>query len=205
MKKWIIFCINLVVFMLVFMKRDLLYAWIAGDNTASLPLMFLVITILAMFPVIPFGIVGGVIGAKYGVVLGSTMNVAISTLAAIIVYLLAKYLLYSWGRRITQRFTSLDQLHAMSSQRLFWMILSARIIPILPAAAINIYAGVFHLNFKIFILATLLGKIPAMMTFAYIGHEIWNEGTRLVQVSLMYASFLLLVFIGYRIYLRYKE
>lgn len=187
------------------MNRDLLYAWIAGENTFNLPLMILVLTLLAMFPVVPFGIVGGVIGAKYGVVLGSTMNVATSTLAAIIVYLLAKYLLYSWGSRITRRFTFLDQLHAMSSQRLFWMILSARIIPILPAAAINIYAGVFHLNFKIFILATLLGKIPAMMAFAYIGHEIWNDGTRLVQVSLMYASFLILVFIGYRLYLRHKE
>ncbi|OPG95161.1 hypothetical protein B2I21_28140 [Chryseobacterium mucoviscidosis] len=205
MKKWIIFGANLIMFILIFSKRDSLYTWIAGENTPSFPLMFLVVTMLAIFPVVPFGIVGGVIGAKYGVVWGSVLNVATSTLAAIIVYVLAKSSLHSWGSRFIRRFTFLNELHTTSSQRLFWTILFARIIPFFPAAAINIYAGVFHLNFRIFILATCIGKIPAMIAFAYIGHEFWNNGTRLVQVSLVYASFLLLVFIGNRVFLRNKE
>ncbi|WP_397386494.1 VTT domain-containing protein [Paenibacillus terrigena] len=73
-------------------------------------------------------------------------------------------------------------------------------IPIFPAAVINIYAGVFRIRFKTFFIATLIGKFPVMITFAYIGDNIRSGAQQWVSVLVIYLVFLLIVYICHKWY-----
>lgn len=199
LKKWVLLSVNIFIIVIILVKKDMLYAWISANNTAYFPLVFIMVTMLAIFPFIPFGIIGGLMGAKYGLVWGSIVNIAASTLASIIVYVLATTILHTWGSRLLIKYSFVEKLQVMISRHLFWTVLIARIIPIFPAVAINVYAGVFKLRFSIFILATLLGKIPAMLVFAYVGDGIWSNKSNWTQIILIYGAFLLFLFLIYRI------
>ncbi|WP_374992093.1 VTT domain-containing protein [Paenibacillus sp. LHD-38] len=83
-------------------------------------------------------------------------------------------------------------------------MLIARIIPIMPASLINLYAGVFGLPFKIFILSTLLGKIPVMIVFAYVGANMHSGSTEWIIVVVIYSLFLLMVYLLYQLHYKRK-
>ncbi|WP_018885759.1 hypothetical protein [Paenibacillus massiliensis] len=85
MKKWVLLSVNILIIIIIMINRDMLYAWISADNTPYFPLVFITVTIFAIFPVIPFGIVGGIMGAKYGLLWGSIVNISASTFAAMII------------------------------------------------------------------------------------------------------------------------
>jgi len=153
--------------------------------------------VLAAIPVIPFGIVSGVIGAKFGLAAGTLINIGASTTAAVLVYLLFRYLLSQQGEKWLARHRSLHNADAMIKRHAFWALLIARMIPVLPAALINIYSGVFGLPFKLFFITTLLGKIPVMLAFTFVGNSIGSGSMKWLLAAIIYVAFLLIV---YRIY-----
>ncbi|WP_407667791.1 TVP38/TMEM64 family protein [Paenibacillus massiliensis] len=112
--------------------------------------------------------------------------------------MLATNVLHAWGSQLLIKYSFLERLKMMIKRHLFWTVLIGRIIPIFPAVVINVYAGVFKLRFSVFILATFLGKIPAMLVFSYVGDGIWSSNEKWLQAILIYSAFLLLLFIIYR-------
>lgn len=198
MKKWILLSLNICLISFLIVKHDLLYMWLVSLDVMYFPLTFIVVTILAMFPVIPFGVVSGIIGAKYGLLYGGIINLTASTLAAITLYILATNVLHLWGSKIVSKFLFLEKLQLMVDKNLFWTVLLVRIIPIFPAFIFNVYAGIFRLRFGTFMLATLLGKIPTIFVFTYVGNEVMFNKTNAVKVLLIYGIFLFLIFLIYR-------
>ncbi|WP_364147278.1 TVP38/TMEM64 family protein [Paenibacillus sp. LPE1-1-1.1] len=203
MIKWIIASLNIAVMLAVFLNMDVLIDWIEQKENSGFIVVFVLTVVLAAVPGIPFGLVGGLIGAKYGLLWGSMMNVAASTLAAALVYLLFRYLLNSLGTALAEKNASFRRMHEFIKHHTFWALLIARIIPVMPAALINLYAGVFGLPFKIFILSTLLGKIPVMLVFAYVGANMRSGSTNWMAAVAIYCLFLLMVYAGYQ--WRYKR
>ncbi|MBB6669442.1 TVP38/TMEM64 family protein [Cohnella nanjingensis] len=98
-------------------------------------------------PGVPFGVVGGIIGAKYGTIWGSVMNVSASTIGSAVAYILFRYLFHAWGKSFLAKSAQLHRLNRTIGRHLFRSILLARIIPVIPAALINLYAGVFAIPF----------------------------------------------------------
>ncbi|OME78729.1 hypothetical protein BK120_23645 [Paenibacillus sp. FSL A5-0031] len=196
--KWVIASLNLATIIVVFWNMEVLIQWIDDEN-GYFVVDFMLTVLLAAVPGIPFGIVGGIIGAKYGVIWGGLLNIAASTLAATFVYFLFRYLLHNQGRALLERNSSLRQMDKFINRHTFWALLMARIIPILPAAVINLYAGVFGLNFKVFLLSTLLGKIPVMLVFAYVGDNLRSGSGEWIFVVVIYALFLFFVYGLYRL------
>ncbi|MDQ8739050.1 VTT domain-containing protein [Paenibacillus sp. LHD-38] len=200
MIKWIIASLNIAVMLVIFLNMDVLINWIDAKENNDFIVVFVLTVGLAAVPGIPFGLVGALIGAKYGLLWGSVMNITASTLAAAFVYFLFRYLLNSLGTALVKRNTSFRRMHEFIKHHTFWALLIARIIPVMPAALINSYAGVFGLPFKIFILSTLLGKIPVMLVFAYVGSNIRSGSTAWMIVVVIYSLFLLMVYAVYQLY-----
>lgn len=169
------------------------------EENDSFIIVFLLVVLLAAVPGIPFGLVGAVIGAKYGVIWGSLLNIAASTMAAVMVYFIFRYLLFNKGLMLLKRYNSLRRTDEFIKHHTFWALLIARIIPIVPAALINLYAGVFGLPFRIFLLSTLLGKIPVMFVFAYTGDHLSSGSGKWVVMVVIYALFLLVVYGFYQL------
>ncbi|WP_158081819.1 TVP38/TMEM64 family protein [Paenibacillus selenitireducens] len=175
--------------------------WVTEVEDGSSLFVFIILVILAAIPGIPFGIVGSVIGAKYGLIWGSIMNIAGSSLAAALVYTFTRYLFQSWGRELLTKSGAIERCNLFINSHLFWSILIARMIPIFPAAVINIYAGVFRIRFKTFFIATLIGKLPVMISFAYIGDNMISGSQQWVTFLIIYLIFLLIVYMCYKWYM----
>ncbi|WP_018758243.1 TVP38/TMEM64 family protein [Paenibacillus terrigena] len=193
--------INILVLSLIWLDRDQLFSWIASDQDRNPMIMILILTIIAAVPGIPYGIVGGIVGAKYGIIEGSIYNLIISSLAAAAIYGVTRYLLQSWGRALLAKSNMIERCNRMIHNHLFWSLIIARMIPVLPAVAINIYAGVFRIPFGTFIMTTFIGKIPIMVVYAYVGDNLWSGAYQWVMVIAIYLGFLTIVYSIYKLFL----
>ncbi len=162
-------------------------------------IVFILDVILTAVPRIPYGLDGGVNVTNNGLWWGSLMNIAASTLAAALIYFLFRYLLINQGKVWVERSTSFRRMNRFIKNHSFWSLLIARMIPIMPASIINMYAGVFGLPFPIFILSTLIGKIPIMLVFAYVGVNMRSGSGEWMIVLVIYSLFLLIIYGLYRI------
>lgn len=79
----------------------------------------------------------------------------------------------------------------------FLAVLTARLIPFVPAAAVNVYTAISRMRFGPFFAATLLGKIPVMFVFAVIGDQLLSDLRDVLWTSLIYVLFLSVVFLIY--------
>lgn len=200
--KWITVIVGAVIIGLTLWNRDKMTDWIAMGDSSNLAIVFLFVVLFAIIPVVPFGIIGGIIGAKYGMVWGSIINIGASTLAAALVYFSFRYLFQAWGMTLLMKSEAFQRWNKYIKDREFWSILFARIIPVVPAALINMYAGVFSFSIKPFLLATLFGKIPVMFVFAYVGDNIWSGSRQWIVALITYALFLSIVYYIYRLFTR---
>ncbi|SDC17688.1 Uncharacterized membrane protein YdjX, TVP38/TMEM64 family, SNARE-associated domain [Paenibacillus sp. UNCCL117] len=183
-------------------KGELL-GWLERDGGgAEIPLMLLLSLLFALVPVIPFGVIGGVLGAKYGILVGSLLNVAGSSLAAVIMLLTVRYLFSQQGRRYLARFRRVEAFTELYERRPFLSVLAARLIPVMPAPAVNVYSALTRISLPAFAAATLLGKIPVMLVFAVVGDTVLSDPALTAKALLIYAAFLAAVFIGYKLLLK---
>jgi len=192
--KWIVVLANVFVFVMLLINSDRLIEWIKATDDHNLFFVLLVITLMASIPGIPFGIVSGVIGAKYGVLLGVTLSVIASTLSSVFIYMVFRYLLLQQGNKLLSKYKTVHQIDRVIKNRTFATIFIARIIPIMPAIIINIYSGVFGLSFKLFLIATFLGKIPIMIVYTLIGVNLLSGSREWIIIVTIYIVFLLLIY-----------
>jgi uncharacterized membrane protein YdjX (TVP38/TMEM64 family) len=173
-------------------RDDWLY-WIQNVEGPSLSYMVLLATLMALIPVIPFGIISGLLGVKYGVLLGGIVSVASSTAAAVLMFLWVRYTFKKQGRQYLSRFRQVERFTSLYEQYPFVSILLARLIPVIPAPAVNIYSAVSKVPLIIFISATLFGKMPVLFLFALMGEELVSTPLNSLFIGLVYAVFLGLV------------
>ena len=86
--------------------------------------------------------------------------------ASIIFYLVQTSFGSFYINRVEKKFSYLEKEFKQDS---FYFLLSLRLLPIAPFFLINILAGLFNINIKKYILATILGILPASSVFVWIG------------------------------------
>jgi uncharacterized membrane protein YdjX (TVP38/TMEM64 family) len=193
---------NLVCVLLVVLYWKELLGWLKAEEDGLFPLVFIAVVLLAALPGVPFGLVGGIIGAKYGLINGGIINLAASISASAIVYVLVKYLFSNWAAKWLQKSPHLRRLDDFLHRHVFWSILLARLIPIMPAALINVYAGIFGLSFIAFLAATLLGKIPFIVVFTFVGDNVHSGAQQWPLLLTVYGVFLAVVVLVYRLVMK---
>ncbi|EGL83370.1 SNARE associated protein [Caldalkalibacillus thermarum TA2.A1] len=195
MKKWL--CL-LSVYMLVlyfsYHYRQPLLDWINQGDLSQFPLMLFVAVFLAVFPVIPFTLFAGVMGAKYGVILGTLINWFGAVSSAAIFFFLARSAFGSYFGKAIQRFKKLDKLTDMVEKNAFLAVLFVRLVPIVPTPVVNIYAGISNMSFLSYFLATAIGQIPGMFVYALCGKQMFSSPSVLMWTLGGYLLFMLAVF-----------
>lgn len=205
MKKWGSILFYLILLGIVTIYKDELISWAQNGDQSQIPLMILFATLAGLFPVIPYGIIAGMMGSKYGLIWGGIINVTGSTLAALLMYLLVRYAFYQAGSKFLRKSTKLEKFNQMVEQNAFIAILIARMIPIVPAPVVNIYSAIAGISFGVFALATVIGKIPVMLAFAIIGDQIVTNPRNLIITIVVYGVFLAAVTIIYRYWLKQRK
>ncbi len=104
---------------LIYIYGDVILAWFHPSNQVAV--VIIIATLMALFPVIPYPVVGGVIGAAYGPALGAVITWAGSATASMLMFLFIRYGYQEWGVRILHRHNSLGKNHGVVRTKcVFW-------------------------------------------------------------------------------------
>ncbi|MBU7319985.1 TVP38/TMEM64 family protein [Paenibacillus oleatilyticus] len=175
------------------------------QSSSDMALVIVAATVMALFPVIPYPVVGGVIGAAFGPVLGAAITWAGSTAASLLMFLFVRYGYQEWGQRMLYRYERLGKLTVLFERNAFLTILFARLIPFLPSIIINAYSALSRVSFAAYAAASALGKIPAMLLFAFVGNTLMTEPGAVWITLGIYGGFLAVTLLAYRQWKRSKE
>ncbi|TFE24960.1 TVP38/TMEM64 family protein [Cohnella luojiensis] len=181
--------------------RGPLILWMSSDTVWYFDiLIFLSALLIAIVPAIPYGIVAVVIGAKYGAMIGACVNIAISVLGAIIMFIFVRAAFSEEGRLKTANRRGIKFFTKYAERNPFFAVLFARLLPLIPAQAINIFAAIMRIPWKLYLYATILGKIPFILLVSLLGAQFLNAPDFKVTIIIIsvYGFFLLAVYGLYR-------
>jgi uncharacterized membrane protein YdjX (TVP38/TMEM64 family) len=109
-------------------------------------------------------------GAVFGLPLGPLLVSLGSTLGAVLAFFVARYILRDW---VEERFGErLHPIHEGLCENDINYILVLRLVPLFPFFLVNIAMGVSPISWKVFMLGTLLGKLPATWIYANAGSHL---------------------------------
>lgn len=158
------------------------------------PLVSFSITVLqALFPFIPFFILCGANGIVFGFWPGLLITWAGTLTGASIKFFTARKLGYNWvASRCKKGY--LTHVERINGPRGFFVILLLRLLPYVPAPAVNILAGVSSIRYSVFLGASAIGKLPFIVGYTYAGYSLVNSQQYMTAVYLI--IFMLVVSYG---------
>ncbi|EFM10490.1 hypothetical protein PaecuDRAFT_2926 [Paenibacillus curdlanolyticus YK9] len=201
MKVWRVLIAYALLAIILYYYRHDLSAWMENGE-APLWLLFLVATALAFVPILPYKIVIGALGIMYGPWMGALLSWLAANLASVLLFMLVQRYFYRQGRAYLKRYRQTERFSTLLERRPFLIILVARLIPVFPSVLVNIVPAVLSIRLSTFAIASALGKIPAMLTFAFLGHELMSDPQSAVVLLSIYAGFLLAMLAAYWLWQR---
>lgn len=132
-------------------------------------LIFACVYVLATVSFIPGSLLTLGAGAIFGVVMGSLVVSAGSTLGAAAAFLIGRYFTRDWvSKKIAgnPKFKAIDDAVAAGS---FKMVILIRLSPIFPFNLINYAFGLTKVRFKDYLLASWIGMMPGTVMYVYLG------------------------------------
>jgi uncharacterized membrane protein YdjX (TVP38/TMEM64 family) len=199
MKKVIYFVIMYgVILLVVFYYKDFILTWLNDSDYSQIPFMFVLSVVLSLVPIIPFTLFAGMMGAKYGIWIGSMINWFGSVGAAVIFFFLARYFFINEFTQYISRYKGFKKLNSIINENTFITVLFSRLIFIVPPPVINIYSGLSSISFKTYFFATAIGQVPSMMVYAYLGNQLFTSVQTFIQGLALYLGFILIVLMIYR-------
>ncbi|MDQ0206846.1 TVP38/TMEM64 family protein [Alkalicoccobacillus murimartini] len=187
---------------LVYINRLDLMTWIQNYGQQSIVLTTIAATLFALFPVIPFPVIGAILGVMYGPALGSLVTWIGSSVASIIMFIAIRFGFQDWGRRVITRYKSLDKITTLFERNAFMTIFISRMVPVIPSIVANSYFALSRVSLGVYSLASTIGKIPSMILFATVGSTLMSNPGDLLFVGLYYIGFLMVVYSCYRVWAR---
>ncbi|NMO94950.1 TVP38/TMEM64 family protein [Paenibacillus lemnae] len=183
---------------LIYLYGESILVWFR--QTDSITQVIAMATVMALFPIIPYPVVGGVIGAAYGPVTGGIVTWTGSTAASILMFLFIRYGYQDWGKKVLHKFKNIERATALFERNAFLFILFARMIPTIPSIIVNAYSALSRVTFGVYAVSSSLGKIPAMLLFALVGDSLLNDPRNVVLTIAVYAVFLTVTMYIYRLW-----
>ncbi|MGW8957305.1 TVP38/TMEM64 family protein [Paenibacillus sp. NPDC055715] len=196
MKKWLLAAGYVSLLCIAFIYR---YDWLAWANKqTSFPVLLLLAFLFALIPFVPYKLIIASIAYVAGTWQGTLICWLGTTLAALVVYGAVRTLFRDKGRAYLERIPALERLNRVMEREPFAAVLLARLIPIIPQAAVNVYAGVAGFPFWSFMLGTSIGKLPAIAVYAYAGGTIAEHPVAGLLILLLYTALVGGGFVFYR-------
>jgi uncharacterized membrane protein YdjX (TVP38/TMEM64 family) len=188
MRKWLMVILYVSCVILAFIYRYDILAWLREDH--NLFLSVLAATVLALFPVLPYKLIIGLFGYAYGSAAGAVICWLATTLAAAIIYGIVKYMFKDRTMSYLSSIPALDKFTAAVQRRPFASVVLARLAPVIPQMAVNIYAGAAGLPFWSYLAASAIGKIPGIVLYAFLGGQLFQHPRSSAIAVILYIAVL---------------
>ncbi len=200
-KRIISICILLFIIVLGFLQKDALLEIVKQGGNLSVLISLLLVAICVFFPVIPFPVLAGVIGAVFGTTQGVLISLAGAMAGTMCLFFLSRYGFRDFAEEKLTKYPKVKEYEEFLDRNSFMAILTCRLIPIIPAPIVNIICGLSHVKWMTFFIASTLGKIPNILILSYAG-SLFNNN-KLYSFGI-YGCYLLIIFLinGVLIYRR---
>jgi uncharacterized membrane protein YdjX (TVP38/TMEM64 family) len=127
-------------------------------------------------------------GIVFGVFWGSVISWVGGMAGAAVNFYLARWLGYKFVTKAAGRTNVLKKVNEFSGEHGFFLILLARLIPLISFDFISLLAGLSRIRGMAFLIATGIGQIPGTVLYVMVGHDLANIQTyenRLILTSIL--------------------
>jgi uncharacterized membrane protein YdjX (TVP38/TMEM64 family) len=130
----------------------------------ALVALMIIAVVVGPIPTFPVSVTAGL---AYGPVLGTVYAVVGATIGALAAFGLARYA----GRPVAARWLRghVAFCRDCSDRTLFWVVLGARLVPVVSFALASYAAGLTAMSARAFALATALGMLPMTLVYVTLG------------------------------------
>ncbi len=133
-------------------------------------MIFIIIAVIRPFVFIPSTFIFILGGLVYGTVLGSILSLIGLLLGAISCYVLASRFQVLFSKLVGKKYV--DKLEKLKEENTIRNLFMMRVTPAFPFDAISYGAGLTAVNFKDFLLGTILGSSPKVFLYTFLGDGI---------------------------------
>ncbi|WP_312470041.1 TVP38/TMEM64 family protein [Neobacillus sp.] len=192
MKKLISFSLVLLIIVFGFFQKDELIFLIKQGGTISIYLSMLLVAICVFFPIIPFPILAGIIGAVFGVAQGVAISLAGAMAGTMGFFFLSRFGFRDFAQEKIVKYPKVQEYQGFLNRHSFMAILTCRFIPIIPASVVNLICGLSNVRWLTFFSASTIGKIPNILILSYAGASF--NSNKLYSIGL-YGLYMLFIFL----------
>jgi uncharacterized membrane protein YdjX (TVP38/TMEM64 family) len=161
-----------------------LAAYVKGFGLWAPVISIILMLLQSVIAPLPAWLVAGANGILFGIWWGTLISWTGGLLGAAVTFWLARWL----GRDFVAKRVGagrLKQVDELSGAHGFWLILIARLIPIVSFDLISYLAGLSRIGFFRFLLATAIGMTPGAFAFTVFGHDLMQARTYSWRLSLL--------------------
>lgn len=160
-----------------FIQKDILIQLIKTGDAYAMLISMVLVAMCVFFPIVPFTVLGGLIGALFGTEKAVLISYSGAMAGTILFFFICRYGFRDWAQNLSLKYPKVRRLEDYLEKNSFLFILTARLIPVIPAPVFNSACGLSKVNWKIFFFASALGKIPNIFILSFAGanvsHNIW--------------------------------
>jgi len=184
--------ILLIIIAIGYSQKDTLLHLINEGGSLSILISMLFVAICVFFPILPFPVLAGTIGAVFGTTQGLFISLTGAMIGTIGFFFLSRYGFRDFAQQKLMKYPKFQDYEGFLDRNSFIAILMSRLIPVIPAPVVNIICGLSKVNWLIFFSASIIGKIPNVLILSYAGASF--SSNKLFSFGL-YGLYLLIVFL----------
>jgi uncharacterized membrane protein YdjX (TVP38/TMEM64 family) len=136
------------------------------------PIVFILIYVLTSMIMFPASLLSTASGLIWGKYLGTFYTVIAASIASIIPFYIARFMGRGFTEKLFRKYRVMDVCDRFAGKQGFLTVLVMRLLPFLPWNMVNYGSGLCSIRFRDYILATVIGTIPASFTYNLIGSSI---------------------------------
>jgi len=146
---------------------------------------FLIMIFLAFIPAMPLPLVTAIFGTTFDFWTTLFISWGGSTVGAFCMFLLSRFIFQERASQYINKHKKTKVIFQLVENNAFLTVLILRLTPIFPSVLINLVCSLTKISGVTFFIATSLGKLPTMVTFALAGNHLeTSKVTTLIFVGL---------------------
>ncbi|HEU4965640.1 MAG TPA: VTT domain-containing protein [Bacilli bacterium] len=177
MKKVLVTALFVAIIALGYMQKDYLMDLIHQGGVLAVVISMLLVAICVFFPVVPFILLVGILAVVFGTVPAAAITLGGVLIGTNVMFLMARYGFRDWAQRTLDRYPKAKEYEGFFEKNAFLSVFGVRVVPVVPTQVVNILTGISKVPWVIFFTATLLGSIPRILVFAFIGQSFQTDKT----------------------------
>jgi uncharacterized membrane protein YdjX (TVP38/TMEM64 family) len=171
------FSIGILIFIILmgYLQKEALLHIIKEGGTPAILGSILIIAICVFFPLIPFPVLAGIIGAVFGTFQGVFISLIGSMAGTMGFFFLSRYGFRDTAQSRLNKYPKVKEYEEFLNKNSFIAILFSRLIPIIPAPVVNIICGLSNVKWFSFFVASTIGKLPNILLLSFVGASFTNN------------------------------